>query len=54
MRNLAEIWINTMQFGKYRKGDAYAVSAGALSTHGADADVVTVTRNGFGEFGGSK
>lgn len=52
MRNLAKIWINTMQFGKYRKGDAYAAST--LSTHGADADVVTVTRNGFGEFGGSK
>lgn len=51
MRNLAEIWIDTMQFGKYRKGDAYAASAGTLSTH---ADVVTVTRNGFREFGGGK
>lgn len=35
-----------MQFGKYRTVDAYAVTAGALSNHCADADVATITCNG--------
>lgn len=46
-RILAEIWRNTMQLGKYRTVDTYASSAGARSTHCADADVATLARNGL-------
>lgn len=44
---LTDIRKKTTQFSKYRTVDAYAETAGAQSTHCADADVATVARSGL-------